>query len=257
VSREDLILLSRDLDGESPWLDAGEPVTRQHVLSASARTGRSPQQLVARLVHLGMIVTDQVWPASVDDDDLIMLSRDIDGDGPWLEPGNPITIHVLVAAARLGRSPIAVAERLRELGVIVAERRWPPAADRKDLTLLSQDLTGGPPWLTAEEINRGHVLAAAVRLGRSPDEVVARLVELDLPVPPGDWPSVVTRDDLTLLSVNGTGRSPWLSSEDPLPSASLITLAREAGCGIGEAARRLVELGFILPAGVTVTEQVS
>ncbi|GLW57496.1 wHTH domain-containing protein [Kitasatospora phosalacinea] len=49
----DLVLLSRRLDGTSPWLDRAEAVTVAHVLAAARTTGRSARAVAERLQLLG------------------------------------------------------------------------------------------------------------------------------------------------------------------------------------------------------------
>jgi hypothetical protein len=55
------ILTTRDLDGTGPFLDPLEPIPREHIEKAAARTGISPDDIDAKVsslsAHLGWDVT--------------------------------------------------------------------------------------------------------------------------------------------------------------------------------------------------------
>jgi hypothetical protein len=120
---DNVILLSRDLDGEAPWLEAGERVPLGFLAAGAARTGRSVPEVAARLEALGFAVPDPgSLPEQLDDEDLALLSRDVDGQAPWLNPDEPVELGHLMAVFRAGRSvPDAIA-RLTKPGLVL-----PPA----------------------------------------------------------------------------------------------------------------------------------
>ncbi|MFI0976624.1 hypothetical protein ACH4SP_06300 [Streptomyces sp. NPDC021093] len=50
----DLRLLSKNIDGSSPWLDGEEPVSKLHLIEVADEVGLPPEQLVTRLAKWGM-----------------------------------------------------------------------------------------------------------------------------------------------------------------------------------------------------------
>ena len=249
LDADDLILLSRDLDGGAPWLDPGEPIPFSHFAKAASR-GRSPVEVAVRLAALGFTVPEPGGlPDRLDADDLILLSRDLDGGAPWLDPGEPVPFSHFAKAASRGRSPVEVAARLAALGFTVPEPgRLPDRLDADDLILLSRNLNRDSPWLMVEEsVPYGHMAAASARTGRSPVEVAARLAALGFTVPePGGLPDRLDADDLILLSRDLDGGAPWLDSGEPIPYGHLAGIAR-SGRNPAEAAARLAALGFTVP----------
>ncbi|OBQ48735.1 hypothetical protein A4U61_27170 [Streptomyces sp. H-KF8] len=64
-------------------------------------------------------------PASLDDHDRRLISRELNSRAPWLDPEEPVTPgHVLRAAGR-GGDPGAVGSRLTELGYRAPPNSWP------------------------------------------------------------------------------------------------------------------------------------
>jgi hypothetical protein len=54
--------------------------------------------------------------------DLVLASADLDGSRPWLDPGQPVSLSHLLAAAQKVRKPIDdVSDRLRMLGYSVPD----------------------------------------------------------------------------------------------------------------------------------------
>lgn len=56
----DLRLLSKDLDGEAPWLEEAEPVRLDHLVRAATATGMTISAVASRLRQLGSTVPDHV-----------------------------------------------------------------------------------------------------------------------------------------------------------------------------------------------------
>src|SRR5262249_21527346 len=180
----------------------GDQVPVGHVLAAAAQLGWAPGRVVQRLGELGYPVTHWSWPQSPPDrDERTLLSRNLDGRHPWLDPEQLAPVgHVLAAAAQLGWAPGRVVQRLGELGYPVTQRSWPQTPhDRDARPLLSRNLDGRPPWLDPEQpAPVGHVLTAAAQLGSAPGRVAHRLGELGYPVTQRSWPQTPPdRDDLT------------------------------------------------------------
>ncbi|MGW8995411.1 wHTH domain-containing protein [Streptomyces zhihengii] len=251
----DLRLLSRDLDGETPWLDPGELVPYGHLLAAAVRAGTGPREIARRLQLWGYTVPD---PAELPDvpartDDPVLLSRDLDGVGPWLDTGEPVSYrHVLLSAVKTRSAPHAVAMRLRQWGLTVSEPVNAPDVPftSDDVRLLSRDLDSNHPWLDVDEpVGRAHVLLAAVRMERAPREIARRLGDLGFSVPALDaLPDVrCTSGDELLLSGDLDGQAPWLELEggQPVPFQHLVLAAARMRTGVGDVARRLRELGLV------------
>ncbi|WP_285762018.1 hypothetical protein, partial [Nocardiopsis ansamitocini] len=118
VEPDDVLIVSKNLDDGSPWLEVGEPVSLVHVLAAANAVERTPEQVRARLAELGYgHVPEGELPAQVSEDDLRIVSADLDGESPWLETGEPVSlVHVLAAANAVERTPEQVRARLAELG---------------------------------------------------------------------------------------------------------------------------------------------
>ncbi|SNQ46226.1 hypothetical protein FRACA_130050 [Frankia canadensis] len=102
--------------------------------------------------------------------------------------------HVLAAAAVTGRSPAAVADRLRRLGFDVRatgadgeEAACPPSVERVDLVdlvLLGRHIDGRPPWLGGGgRLPAAHLRHAACVLGCDVNEVRDRYARLGFVVP--------------------------------------------------------------------------
>ncbi|WP_375766414.1 hypothetical protein NR798_32625 [Archangium gephyra] len=257
----DLLLVSRDLDGQSPWLSGRVPMP--HVLAAAERSKRSLDEVASRLRTLAPVFDLQLelgaeTLAQVDwkPGDLQLLSRNLDGTAPWLS-GRVSTPHMLAAAERLKRSVEEVASRLRAVAPVLglelepgvdglAQVEWKSG----DLQLLSQSLDGSAPWLSGRVPAR-HVLAAAEQFGRSVEEVASRLRVLSpvlgLELEPGvevlaqvghEW------GDLQLVSQEPEGRAPWLSGQ--VPARHVLAAAERLKRSVEEVASRLRILAPIL-----------
>ncbi|MDT0441567.1 wHTH domain-containing protein [Streptomyces johnsoniae] len=247
---EDATLLSIDLDAQSPWLDPAKPVPAGHVHAAADATGRTPEDVVARLAAYGYAVP----PRQAGPDDLPLLSEDLDGAPRWWSPERPVPLgHILRAAEQTLRTPQETAARLVTLGhrvpapQVMAE---PPV--HGDTHLLSVNADGRRPWLAAEEpVTPGHVLRAAQQTARTPAEVAARLVVLGHAIAEGTvLPDEVRPDDVRVLSADLDGQFPWLAAGKPVPAGHILRAAARTGRTPAEVAGRLAELGLPLPPGV-------
>jgi len=105
----------------SEWLDAARPVAVGHVVAAAAVLEQAPHEVVERLRDLGYTVPDHPLPDRVVATDKILLSRQLDGARPWLDPTKPVAVrHILGAALTLDWAVDRVVDRLSELGFIVS-----------------------------------------------------------------------------------------------------------------------------------------
>ncbi|WIN00465.1 caspase family protein [Actinoplanes oblitus] len=252
MNNADARLLPQDSDSTFPWFELDEPALPGYISVAAARVEWSPRRAAERLTELGLPVPAGDWPdRALSIDDARLLSLDLDGRGPWLDPVEPAPPgRVSVAAARLGWSPRRVAERLMELGLSVSGSDWPETLlSNDDCRLLSQDLDGESPWLDPEvPAPPGRVSVAAARLGWSPRRVAERLMELGLSVSGSDWPAgPLSNDDARLLSEGFDGEGPWLDPEQPVSIGHVFVAAAILRRSPQQAALRLLELGLGVP----------
>ncbi|MFE6688551.1 caspase family protein [Streptomyces sp. NPDC057743] len=261
VTADDLIMLSRDLDREPPWLDVADPVPLGHVLAAAERTKRRPAEVVARLAELGLrLVEGATLPETTGPDDVFVLSKHQAGQRPWLDVADPVPLgHVLAAAERTKRRPAEVVARLAELGLRLVEGAvLPEAMEPGDLAILRQGLTPDMPWWdVARPVPPAYVLVAAHAARRSPGEVAARLVQLGLRLDEDAvLPPTVETEDLALLNA-ATGRgTDWLRCTVPVPLGHVLAVAERFKRRPADVAARLGELGLRLPDGAGVPDVV-
>ncbi|WP_437998788.1 metallophosphoesterase [Sorangium sp. So ce185] len=239
VNEDDLLLLSQDLDGWYPWIKGR--VSPAHILAVSRRSGISPRELIERLrcfVSIG-VVSPSIDPSALDqitvtDEDLCLLSRDLDGRAPWLE-GELSPLHIVRAARALGISTDVVLARLVRfvpLGIV------PPSvnADALDAITLSDEderllrsYINSEPWIDEVSACR-RLFILSKELEIDPKKFVRRLESfagLGLRLPKLDereFDSLeITEDEWRMLSYDIDGKAPWLMS-----GASLRRIAR---CG--------------------------
>ncbi|MBT2414761.1 hypothetical protein J7I94_30155 [Streptomyces sp. ISL-12] len=243
---DDLVLVSEGLDGQAPWLDAGQPVPLHHVLRFAQAHGRDPHKVIARLRDLGHRRLPDGPPAgSVTAEDLDLI------EGVWRgrtsrpqQHGPDLLPHLLVVCVRTGRAPAEAADRLRRLGYALPARGVPAEARESDLRLISPPVQDdSAPWISwAEPVPVGHVLYRAHSEGMNVGAVVARLRELGHDRVPELPDRVVTDDDLRLITDQREGGPAPLT--DTVPYGRVVRAAEEAGTGVLEAAQRYRELGY-------------
>ncbi|MET8216632.1 wHTH domain-containing protein [Streptomyces hirsutus] len=257
-------IVSHELNAEAPWLDPEEPVTLGHVLRAAASRHGDPGAAGSRLAELGYRVPSPEELASATDDDRKMISRDIDGSGPWIGPGNDghLRGHVLAAALRLNRPPAEIAARLVELGhPAPAPDSFPERVLDEDRDLIiHRDRTSPRRWIADDTlVTLGHVIAVLQHMGkltRVPQQTVLaiaavceRFTRLGYRVAPGA--AEVTVDDVVLTSVGLDGCTPWLLDPDePVPLHHVLRFAQAHDRDPNEVVARLGRLGYRrLPEG--------
>ncbi|MFJ9916834.1 caspase family protein [Actinacidiphila glaucinigra] len=244
---DDRLLVSRGFSGRGPWLDPQVSVRPAHLVLAAEVTGSSVDEVVGRLQQLGFAVS---LVLEADPKDLRLMSRDLDGQMPWLNVEEPVySDHVMAAAADTGLSVDEVVGRLRDLGYLVF-----PASevDPMDLRIASQDLDGQMPWLDPGiPVHPGHVMAAAEDTGLSVDEVAGRLRQGGFAV---SFVSEVDPMDIRLTSRDLDGQKPWLSPLRPVYPDHIVRAARSTGQTPHDIATRLASLGYRLPEFLGVEE---
>ncbi|MFB8238536.1 caspase family protein [Kitasatospora purpeofusca] len=251
---EDLLLPGRE-EGKLEWLAPGTPVRLWAVLAAAARAQRPPREVAGALAELGHPFEGTVLPEVAEKHDAVLLSRDLDADEPWLEPGEAVSAwHVLTAASQLRRNPADIVARLEQLGHPVADGVYvPESLDSDDRVLLGATDSDDEPELIAvgAQVSMGHVLWCATGLEIPLVVVADRLARLGHFLPDSAiLPERVLSDDLLLLSADLDWRAPWLSVDDPVPLGHILRVAARLDRPPSEIAARLVGFGHRLPEGV-------
>ncbi|WP_033819473.1 hypothetical protein [Kitasatospora sp. MBT63] len=249
----DLVVLSRDVDGEEPWLAPGEPVSATHVLLAASSVGAPAEYVRERLAAYGF-EPDPVPPGLTwSDVDRMLISVNADEEAPWFDIRQPVPLARLALAAwRTDRTVRTVAAGLVGLGFDLESE--PPAGkeSERDLRLLGKAVLGDAqddeekdeslPWDT---LATGRVLRAAQAVGMAPEQAVRRLTELGFTVRHGEALTAGTRPgDLNLLSRNLDQRAPWLTPGSPVGYGHVVRGALHLGVPVAEVARRLRRLGI-------------
>ena len=256
---DDLILVSRDLDGAQPWLDPADPLAPAHLLRCAQRTGRGVREVAARLTGFGFNLAgdlDRLADAHLGGEDLVILSRDLDGCQPWLDATRPVlTIHLLRTAEATGLSVSRVGARLVELGYQVAVNPDEIIVDHlepDDATLTSVDLDANNPWLdVTKPVSALHVMRAARVTGRDVHDVAARLTVFGYQLGVGLLTDQLSRDDLIITSGDLDGSDPWLHPTEPILLPHLLQASRRTRRPAPEIAARLEQLGYTVDVDLT------
>ncbi|WP_181787728.1 wHTH domain-containing protein [Streptomyces phytophilus] len=115
-----LQLLSRDLDGASPWLDMETPLPQAHFILAFVELGVSPRAAAERLAGYGLPIPADL-PETPDADDIRLLDATDIGNSP-ARLNRPVTLsHLLIAARETRHTLREAAARLRRLGATVPD----------------------------------------------------------------------------------------------------------------------------------------
>ncbi|GHF57997.1 wHTH domain-containing protein [Streptomyces griseosporeus] len=182
LADDDRLILSRDLDGQAPWLDPDEALSPVHLIGAAKTTGLGVDEVSARL-HAHGFAPPPVGPpwTELSPTDLLLLSEGYQRQGRYLQPGRPVTRRHLLETAEELEIPLAdVRRRLAELGhPLPAEDPVLDGLSVGDYDLIAPYLPDGRYLDSpAEAIPASHVRVAAQRLGRPAGELAERLTEL-------------------------------------------------------------------------------
>ncbi|MFE4665489.1 caspase family protein [Streptomyces sp. NPDC056716] len=128
IEPDDPTVVGADSGRRTSWLNERVPVPVIHVLDAAAQLRRRPAEVAARLMALGLPVTDGVLALDrVEFDDLqLFLDQGesfVAQEGPydWLDRMEPVPLlNVFQGAVRTGRTLPEVARRFRELGMTLS-----------------------------------------------------------------------------------------------------------------------------------------
>lgn len=190
VTEIDLRLLSRNLDGEDPWLNSN--ISTLHVLRATWTLDLPAQSILDRLIHLASlgIKLPPVDASALDafkltHDDLPLLSEYDDIIGRRSE-GEVTSVSIFNAAAWLNMEPAKFLQRLERFvpfGVKLP-RFDAEVLDRLEMSederlLMSRDLDGHSPWIIAPA-SLMHLTRATRKLHRSLSDILTMAVRLGI-----------------------------------------------------------------------------
>ncbi|MFI2505641.1 hypothetical protein, partial [Streptomyces sp. NPDC018972] len=190
----------------APWLDPDKPVHPAHIVQAADRTESTIDHIKARLTALGHHVP--ATRADFERDDLRILSRNLNGQAPWLDPDKPVhPAHIVQAADRTESTIDHIKARLAALGHHVPATHV-PLPEPEDFPLISADLNARAPWLDHDDpVQPAHILRASRLTARTPHAIVARLTELGYRLP----------DSITLSPEAHASESPTTAPAKPVP----------------------------------------
>lgn len=164
------------------WIGCWMAPPVAHIVTVARETGRSHEDITARLKELGCQRPDGDVPDTPEEHDLVLLSENLDGRLPWLVKNTVVGLqmrHILRASLLTGQTPAQVTERLTTLGHWLHENAvLPTTADEADIRLLE---TVTRSYL--DNVHLEDVLRSASLTGRSPADVAKRLTELGYRLP--------------------------------------------------------------------------
>ncbi|MBB5119744.1 HD domain-containing protein [Streptomyces eurocidicus] len=254
-----LALLSRDLRGltlnsgaGSPsWLDVNVPVPPGHLVNAHFVLDISVSDAAHRMRVFGFSVPEvDRLPQTPEVRTLRLLSVELNGKRPWLDPTRPVTIgQVLLAATELAQPVQEVVRELRSYGFRVevgaaherladdlirqgTEWGWEPADWR--------DLEG------AKAVPPGVLASTSARLGIPLHKVASRLQKLGLGIP-APLPEQTDDADPLILSSDACGGRPWLPVGAEISLRHIAQAAVETGLPPAEVVSRLRAYGLLTP----------
>ena len=98
LRKEDLFILSKEFNGKAPWIR--DDISFIHILMSAEILGESVEDTLQRfslLAPIGLIIPDfdidQLSRDSLNEEDLIILSENLDGKAPWID-GKPSVKHI-------------------------------------------------------------------------------------------------------------------------------------------------------------------
>lgn len=219
ANEEDLIALSRRLNGKEKIPLQFKRVPPAHIVLASARLNEPVAETLKRLqkfIPLGLEVTE-VEPESLGNlratsEDLIALSDSLDGQYPYRDSRVSIA-HVIFAVKQLNESMAKTLKRLQKFTPLGLEIPEIESESLGNLTVTSEDLIvlssllNGKDTLDKDQVSPAHLVLAAYQLKETIAQTFQRLqkfVPLGLEIPQVNFDSLenltVTSEDLIALS---------------------------------------------------------
>ena len=237
------------LTGYRPrWLTPGAEVHPGDLADHAQALGVPAGDLCARLTRCGMVADGAAWEGVPLDGAVLLLTEDLDEEGPWLSRTEPVPPrHVLRAAERWNLTPVDAAARYARLG-FVPPVPLPPLTSSGDLVLVTDQADAYDEETiirTGRPVSYLHLLIAAERLDIPPWEAAARLREYGITVPlrkPGRHDAL----DEQLFSPHGPLNWYGVTTATPFPFAHIIHAARAQLTDPDEIAARLLDWGIEL-----------
>ncbi|MFI7647310.1 hypothetical protein ACIBTZ_14680 [Micromonospora sp. NPDC049460] len=244
VGEQDLGILGLHESDRTGWLQLTQPVPYRHVLLLRRKLGLPIDQVVDRLERYGFSVDHlRGLPVGFEDDGLVILSKDRDGVGPWLEEGSfiPLT-HLIRTSAVTGTGLAHVAERFRLLGFHTPDLSSLHAiGSESTITLL-----GGADYADqvdpARPIPSACVVRAAYTLGMSLRRVAAELVGLGFRV--SDVDGLARFTERELVEVLRPGGTTWLRVDREVTAARQLAAMTELNVDLAYVRSALEALGL-------------
>ncbi|RSM86504.1 hypothetical protein DMH04_12635 [Kibdelosporangium aridum] len=115
-SEDDRIMISASCNGGGPWLDVDKPVVLGHIVAAASALRRDLATVRDRLTEMGYAVPVPL-PTTIDREDEILMSMQLNGSKPWLRSNTPVPAQHLIAIWASGRDVGEAARRLLKLGM--------------------------------------------------------------------------------------------------------------------------------------------
>ena len=183
-----------EVDEEVPWqyvrlaiFDPEVTVPAIDVVQAAAQLTLPIGKVLERLsTYRGMgfeppdMDLDLIKDLTVSDDDMLLLSRDLDSQRPWID-GVVSPVHILRVANRFGETvgeTVVRFRRLEALGIFELQSDLAALADatvsQQMLELVSVGLDGRAPWVD-ERVSPIHIIRAANHLNEPVGSIMDRL----------------------------------------------------------------------------------
>ncbi|WP_051696062.1 hypothetical protein [Streptomyces sp. NRRL S-244] len=247
--------LSRDHEGQWPWVSAIGPLPPWQLVAAQSWLGISADDVRAEYARVGFTLPPRAaCPESPADFDLLAGAWEVDWS-PFRTDHAPSFHQLMEVAQNLGLSLRALTSQLAAYRVKTG-MRLPQRATQLDHDLFryddlfrndtdDMDERYGPWWFWLspdDEIPFFLLVLAARDLGRRPRDLASRLRSYGLRVSHDDLPQDLThRDALRLLTVD---ERPMPKPMNPtMPLAQLARIARRVELPVAETARHLRDLG--------------
>ncbi|MEH2205265.1 MAG: caspase family protein [Nostoc sp.] len=226
---EDILLLSSNLDGKTPLRE--DKISVIHLILASQNFSEPIASIIVKLkrfevfgLKLPQLDLETIKDISITEQDLIAISKNLDGKAPFLEEIS--TIHLIIASDRLNESIANTFKRLQKLEVL--KIKLPSFASElldnisitsEDIILFSKNLNGNSPWLEVP-IFTINIIIAANSLGKSIDTIINQLKKfepLGLKVPLVSlylsYSQSEIRKYLLIFSKSMDGEAPWIEDD--------------------------------------------
>jgi hypothetical protein len=246
-------LVSRDQDGEPPWLGPEAELSVEHL----SMDGHDPLVTARLLASLGFRVPDDaagagrlrrsVWPPDKADLPTLVLRENLDPNGAELHRDRPVPMaHLTIATTAFPGQAERIADALRAAGYRLSSGNPPNVVDPVGVDLLSTSGNGRPPWRRADHVMPPyHLFRVAERHNIRIEDVVAKLSALDIPVP-----QLPAQEDEHLLArlVRDVHTYGYFDAETPVRPSVIVRLAQADRVPDREVARRLASLGYSVHA---------